>query len=213
MRNFKSFGLAAVIGVGLMSLSPSAKASTVNLDFFDAPTSDTVALTFTLGGALTGIGDIAGNEITGVSGKIGGVNVSSFTGSWPGAAGPNSYAVSGGLFTDSAPHGAPNQFEMTNIPGIGIAIYDIDNIWYSGSTLPNLDFTNGVAVLLSNGAADYIFGTCNPPTASCPAPIYGLNEGETVSAVPEPSTWAMMLLGFSGIGLMAYRRKSKPALG
>jgi len=33
-----------------------------------------------------------------------------------------------------------------------------------------------------------------------------------VSGVPEPSTWAMMLLGFAGIGFMAYRRKSKPAL-
>ena len=31
-------------------------------------------------------------------------------------------------------------------------------------------------------------------------------------AVPEPSTWAMLLLGFAGLGLMAYRRKSKPAL-
>jgi hypothetical protein len=33
-----------------------------------------------------------------------------------------------------------------------------------------------------------------------------------VTAVPEPSTWAMLLLGFAGIGFMAYRRKSKPAL-
>jgi hypothetical protein len=32
------------------------------------------------------------------------------------------------------------------------------------------------------------------------------------SGVPEPSTLAMMLLGFAGIGFMAYRRKSKPAL-
>lgn len=32
------------------------------------------------------------------------------------------------------------------------------------------------------------------------------------SAVPEPSTWAMMILGFAGIGFMAYWRKSKPAL-
>jgi hypothetical protein len=31
-------------------------------------------------------------------------------------------------------------------------------------------------------------------------------------AVPEPSTWAMMLLGFAGIGFMAYRRKSSPVL-
>jgi PEP-CTERM motif len=35
----------------------------------------------------------------------------------------------------------------------------------------------------------------------------------TVSAVPEPSTWAMMILGFAGIGFMAYRRKSKPTGG
>jgi len=33
-----------------------------------------------------------------------------------------------------------------------------------------------------------------------------------VSAVPEPTTWAMMLLGFAGIGFLAYRRKSKLAL-
>jgi hypothetical protein len=35
---------------------------------------------------------------------------------------------------------------------------------------------------------------------------------QLASAVLEPSTWAMMLLGFAGIGFMAYRRKSKPAL-
>jgi hypothetical protein len=33
------------------------------------------------------------------------------------------------------------------------------------------------------------------------------------AAVPEPSTWAMMILGFCGVGFMAYRRKpSGPAL-
>jgi PEP-CTERM motif len=38
-------------------------------------------------------------------------------------------------------------------------------------------------------------------------------EGITgVPAVPEPSTWAMMVLGFAGIGFMAYRRKSRGAL-
>jgi PEP-CTERM motif len=36
--------------------------------------------------------------------------------------------------------------------------------------------------------------------------------GTPLAAVPEPSTWAMMILGFAGVGFMAYRRKSKPAL-
>ncbi len=30
--------------------------------------------------------------------------------------------------------------------------------------------------------------------------------------VPEPSTWAMLLMGFAGVGFMAYRRNSKPVL-
>jgi hypothetical protein len=36
--------------------------------------------------------------------------------------------------------------------------------------------------------------------------------GGVAGAVPEPSTWAMMLLGFAGLGVMAYRRKSVTAL-
>jgi hypothetical protein len=34
----------------------------------------------------------------------------------------------------------------------------------------------------------------------------------TVSAVPEPSTWAMMILGFFGVGFLAYRRRSGTAV-
>jgi CHRD domain/PEP-CTERM motif len=37
-------------------------------------------------------------------------------------------------------------------------------------------------------------------------------RGQLTASVPEPATWAMLLLGFAGIGFMAYRRKSKPAL-
>ena len=36
-------------------------------------------------------------------------------------------------------------------------------------------------------------------------------EDRAVGAVPEPSTWAMMILGFMGVGFMAYRRKSQDA--
>jgi hypothetical protein len=34
---------------------------------------------------------------------------------------------------------------------------------------------------------------------------------EAVSAVPEPSTWAMMILGFAGVGFMTYRRRNQAA--
>jgi hypothetical protein len=45
-----------------------------------------------------------------------------------------------------------------------------------------------------------------------PAPTFNLAfslGGDTVSAVPEPSTWAMMILGFAGIGFMGYRRRNR----
>ena len=44
-------------------------------------------------------------------------------------------------------------------------------------------------------------------------PFFGQRDVLTISAaiaaVPEPSTWAMMILGFCGLGFMAYRRKDK----
>jgi hypothetical protein len=33
-----------------------------------------------------------------------------------------------------------------------------------------------------------------------------------ISAVPEPSTWAMMILGFAGVGFLAYRRRNRTAV-
>jgi WD40 repeat protein len=60
------------------------------------------------------------------------------------------------------------------------------------------DTTNGTLFLSQEDAIDRL--SCGP----------GCSIG--VNGVPEPSTWAMLLLGFAGIGFMAYRRKSKPAL-
>lgn len=42
--------------------------------------------------------------------------------------------------------------------------------------------------------------------------IYSPGVFDASPAVPEPSTWMMMILGFAGISLMAYRRQSEPAL-
>jgi len=38
-----------------------------------------------------------------------------------------------------------------------------------------------------------------------------VGSGTVIAAVPEPSTWAMLLLGFAGVGFAAYRRKTGPA--
>jgi hypothetical protein len=43
-------------------------------------------------------------------------------------------------------------------------------------------------------------------------PIEPERSTAVARAVPEITTWAMMLLGFAGIGFLAYRRNTKPAL-
>jgi hypothetical protein len=39
-----------------------------------------------------------------------------------------------------------------------------------------------------------------------------VSEVQFLSAVPEPSTWALMMIGFAGLGFMAYRRQQKSAV-
>jgi hypothetical protein len=43
--------------------------------------------------------------------------------------------------------------------------------------------------------------------------VDSLGTISAVLAVPEVSTWAMMILGFIGIGFMAYRRKGQSSKG
>jgi hypothetical protein len=52
-------------------------------------------------------------------------------------------------------------------------------------------------------------GNCDVPGDY---PSFTLFSVTPVTAVPEPSTWAMMLLGFFGLALTAYRRKARTML-
>ena len=96
-----------------------------------------------------------------------------------------------------------------------------DFAWFS----PTYSFGSGQAVLLysfsSCLAHDSPNGFCDPSQLPMPDPVtiqfdlppYSqisfVNGDLSISGVPEPSTWAMMLLGFAGIGFMAYRRKTR----
>jgi hypothetical protein len=78
-----------------------------------------------------------------------------------------------------------------------------------------LDSTLGPFTTASySGSTSFPFtSSANPFSLSLGVAIItngGTTTGDlAVSAVPEPSTWAMMILGFAGIGFMAYRRKVK----
>jgi hypothetical protein len=78
------------------------------------------------------------------------------------------------------------------------------SIVQSGSDITGLE---------GNGTIQFV-GTFN--SISWTNPVfenwYGFQVG-TVSAVPEPGTWAMMILGFMAVGFMAYRKKNRPVFG
>ena len=72
--------------------------------------------------------------------------------------------------------------------------------------LDQANFTGGnLAAILANVTklqirGEYINGT----------EVEGLDNVQLMTAaVPEPSTWAMMILGFAGVGFMTYRRRQQ----
>jgi hypothetical protein len=70
---------------------------------------------------------------------------------------------------------------------------------FSGWMTANFTFTaNSSTELLS-------FLAVGTPAANLPP--FALLDGVSLTAVPEPSTWAMMLVGFGGLGYAAFRRR------
>ena len=110
-----------------------------------------------------------------------------------------------------------DSFSVTQTTGYG----GFDTIFItSGITLvTNIVTPYGGQGIGASGPSSSGFFFFNP-TASEPGLSFTFTpSGETttagtvsseVAAVPEPSTWAMMILGFFGVGYMAYRRKAKP---
>jgi hypothetical protein len=72
----------------------------------------------------------------------------------------------------------------------------------------NGDQASGDANRYVNISSDQLFNRIEFVTTS---PAFEVDNialtGAIVTPVPETSTWAMMVLGFLGVGFMAYRRK------
>lgn len=92
--------------------------------------------------------------------------------------------------------------------------YDPDwTITVNGNTTPGFDHApgtfNGQLVqfnFVATGNDTFTFSQTSDQQAS---PIF---DDFTIAAVPETSTWAMMILGFAGVGFMTYRRRKTAAL-
>lgn len=81
-----------------------------------------------------------------------------------------------------------------------------DTIFHGGATPSVMDWTlySGTFTALANSTT--LTFTENDTTPCCNGGI--ALDSVSVTAIPEPATWAMMVLGFMGVGFMAYRRKN-----
>ena len=72
-----------------------------------------------------------------------------------------------------------------------------------------LPATNTFGGLQIFAAADIFLAGCTGQGCTGVVGAAGTLTPTLFGAVPEPSTWAMMLLGFAGVGFMGYRRKGQ----
>jgi hypothetical protein len=157
----------------------------------------------------------------------GGFETSNLTG-WSGTPGSVTsipdYVHSGiyGLAFGAVGFNAPISQTLTTVAGV---TYEID-FWYNinagtpnavtmsfdgvqlfnGTNLPIGDWTHvSFTATATSSSTVLLFGLRQDPAFS------GLDDisVNAVAAVPEPATWAMMILGFAGVGFMAYRRSRK----
>jgi hypothetical protein len=94
-----------------------------------------------------------------------------------------------------------------NLSAIQLAIWQIEytGITFAGDATILNDAASFVTQAQSAGASgDYATELQQDHYQSFVGPG---NGNHSIGAVPEPSTWAMMILGFAGVGFMAYRRK------
>jgi hypothetical protein len=125
----------------------------------------------------------------------------------------------------------PNFFSSSSLIGNQVGFDDVSGIFGGVAGLASISFgTNLIAdfniggtplgfVQLTSNGPDLFTGNPADPVFTLGSfnlsnPFFGQNDVLTISvaAVPEPSTWAMMILGFATVGFIAYRRKRSLAM-
>jgi hypothetical protein len=144
------------------------------------------------------------------------------------ALGINDVAIIGVFATDPQNHfdpdwTIPHSFGWYPAPGK----VSYDNLFYAGGLAPETCFNvpprgyfddYGVMLTLANGDLVDVYsnGGSGPGLYGAVVLVDGVPDytsagGLSLTAAPEPSTWAMMLVGFAGLGFAGYRKARKTA--
>ena len=184
----KKFVLAATMAVGLLgAISAPANASLFNFSF----TSTDVSFS----GLLTATPDGGNYDVTAISGSV--------TTTAEGTSAITSLVTGG-----SNPPTPPNTGTTAD------GHFNYNDVIYTSPILHfdlyGLVFTaaNGITWNFGSDGGGFNNAVWSYNSANAPFPGEINGVGSITAAVPEPSTWAMMILGFMGVGFMAYRRRS-----
>jgi hypothetical protein len=200
--------LAAIAAVVLSVGIPAQAAASISFSFDSLASGTGTPITLSSGGI---------NATFTASGGPGGFQINptffSFSGNvllTPGTLGQSNEALgitfSAPLTSFSANFGTrgPGPLDLTALSG-GLGGTTVGSSSATGTIPAGFQFPEGT-ISFSGATFDSII------LADIHDTDFALGSFTVSSAVPEPSTWAMMLLGFAGVRFMAYRRKSKPAL-
>ena len=188
MTGGRILGLAAAAALLLGAASTGAQAAVFDITYSSAQIS--------LNAQATAVLDADGTDfdLTGITGTV--------------MSGANTYTIGGLVGTP----GTVGNVQTT------LGLFTFDNVITNvGGALQwdgnGLAVTAGPSSYVYNLFTDSSYGVNNALLTTDPtAGTFGSTEetlgAGTISAVPEPSTWAMMILGFLSLGVMAFRRKA-----
>jgi hypothetical protein len=208
-RWFFNFVFAVILGTGATALSMSAQALTVfgADDIFAAGLSTPP----NSAGGVGGGGNLP-SYIPASGGDIFAVTASGLIGCCGSAnSGPDGFGGSNSSLITNSTGSLVGTYSGPTLPLVGV-FYDGTNT-YSPFFIGSSD-----TFAVPMGVTRVYFGIPDAANFNNPSGYYSDNPGSfdvtvnVTSGVPEPSTWAMMLIGFAGIGFMTYRRKKRMAL-
>jgi hypothetical protein len=119
-------------------------------------------------------------------------------------------------FTVQAITGITGTFNGSNITGLAPGLFGANNLFYLNG--PFFVDGNGLGFTTASGVSANLFVTngtsfrVNTQGAGLLTGLVTASATQVTAAVPEPGTWAMMLLGFGAIGAVMRRRRSVRAL-
>ena len=194
----------ALLGLALIAGSAPANATVQQFDFTFTNTvlpGNGCCGPFDVSAILTATLVGTNYDVTGITGTV-----------TEGSGSPGTYAITGLIPGSSDPL---NLFTFDNVIHStgGIAPFSLDSggiAFYA--TAPSFYGETNVTPSLSlsafnvwgNGGSSYTLGTTASYDVNSP-----FNGVATITAVPEASTWALMLLGFAGLGLAGYHKTKK----